>query len=114
MVGVSWQADPRCPPLADLALVRLVHVDPTGDERDGELVVAAAVAEQVARAFEALHAAAFPIQRMVRIEAYGGSDDRSMADNNSSAFNFRTIAGTSTLSLHALGRAVDINPLWNP
>jgi hypothetical protein len=37
-----------------------------------------------------------------------------MADNNSSAFNFRVIADTNKLSLHSFGRAVDINPLQNP
>lgn len=31
-----------------------------------------------------------------------------MAADNSSAFNYRTIAGTDRLSRHALGRAVDI------
>jgi poly-gamma-glutamate synthesis protein (capsule biosynthesis protein) len=37
-----------------------------------------------------------------------------MAANNSSAFNFRVVDGTQRLSQHALGRAVDINPLQNP
>ncbi len=115
MAGVSWHPDqPRCPPLADLALVRLTHHLPGGGEREGELVVAATLADDVARVFERLHAAGFPIERMQRVDAYGGSDDRSMAANNSSAFNFRTIAGSDQLSLHALGRAIDINPLWNP
>lgn len=114
MTGVSWRPDPRCPPLAELALLRLVHHLPAGGDGEGELVVAAALADDVARVFERLYAAGFPIERMERIEAYGGSDDRSMAANNSSCFNFRTIAGSDLLSLHALGRAIDINPLWNP
>lgn len=114
MEGVSWHADPRCPALADLALIHLVHLDPAGAEREGELVVAAALADDVARAFERLHAARFPIERMERVDLHGGSDERSMAANNSSAFNFRTIAGSDQLSLHGLGRAIDINPLWNP
>jgi peptidoglycan L-alanyl-D-glutamate endopeptidase CwlK len=37
-----------------------------------------------------------------------------MAADNSSAFNYRLIAGTDRLSRHALGRAVDINPRENP
>lgn len=114
MAGVSWHPDPRCPALGDLALIRLVHFDPTGAEREGELVVAAALADDVARAFERIHAARFPIERMERIDAYGGSDDASMAANNSSGFNFRTIAGSDQISLHGHGRAIDINPLWNP
>jgi poly-gamma-glutamate synthesis protein (capsule biosynthesis protein) len=115
MAGVSWHPDdPRCPRLADLALLRLVHVDASGREREGELVVAAAVAEDVVRVFERLLAARFPIARMERVDAHGGDDNRSMAANNSSGFNFRTIAGSDQLSLHALGHAIDINPLWNP
>ncbi|MDO4942963.1 MAG: M15 family metallopeptidase [Lachnospiraceae bacterium] len=37
-----------------------------------------------------------------------------MAANNSSCFNYRVIAGTDDLSEHAYGKAVDINPLYNP
>jgi poly-gamma-glutamate synthesis protein (capsule biosynthesis protein) len=114
MMSVSWHPDPRCPAMSDLALIRLRHFDMQGRTRDGELVVAAAVADPVARAFEHIFAARFPIERMARIDTYGGSDDRSMTANNSSAFNFRNIAGTETLSLHALGTAIDINPVQNP
>jgi D-alanyl-D-alanine carboxypeptidase-like protein len=85
-----------------------------GASHTGALVVNAAVAPRVAAIFERLHRARFPIRRIVPVAAYGGSDDRSMAANNSSGFNFRTIAGSDQLSLHALGRAIDINPLWNP
>ena len=114
MTGASWRDDPRCPPFDELALVRLVHWDMTGAERDGELVVAETVAEDVARIFERIHAARFPIQQMMRIDAFGGDDDLSMAANNSSAFNFRTIAGTDSLSLHSFGTAIDVNPALNP
>ena len=48
------------------------------------------------------------------IDAYDGDDNRSMEDNNSSAFNYRLIAGTNRLSKHGLGYAIDINPLYNP
>ena len=37
-----------------------------------------------------------------------------MLANNTSAFNYRTIAGTTRLSNHATGRAIDINPMLNP
>ena len=45
------------------------------------------------------------------IDAYGGDDNRSMAADNSSAYNCRMVAGTSTFSDHAYGAAVDINPV---
>lgn len=38
----------------------------------------------------------------------------SMEDNNTSCFNFRPVPGSDHLSQHAYGRAIDINPLYNP
>lgn len=114
MRGVSWHTHPRCPPFDALALVHLVHWDMEGVEREGEIVVAASLGDDVARIFERLHATRFPIASMVRVAAYGGCDATSMAANNTSGFNFRTIAGTDRLSLHALGAAIDINPVQNP
>lgn len=58
--------------------------------------------------------AAYPIERMVLIDEYDAQDGPSMRANNSSAFNFRFIAGTGVLSNHSRGMAVDINPLYNP
>lgn len=37
-----------------------------------------------------------------------------MADNNTSMFNYRKIAGKKTLSNHSYGVAIDINPFQNP
>ena len=68
----------------------------------------------IVRVFAQLYAARFPIRRMVRIDAYGGSDDRSMADDNTSLFNCRNAYGNSNWSVHAFGRAVDINTVENP
>ena len=45
---------------------------------------------------------------------YGWQDHESMAANNTSGFNFRVIEGTTKLSLHSFGRALDINPVQNP
>ena len=47
-------------------------------------------------------------------DEYGGDDDASMAANNTSCFNYRVIAGSTTLSYHAQGLAIDINPRYNP
>lgn len=51
---------------------------------------------------------------MVLIDEYDAQDGPSMRANNSSAFNFRFVAGTGVLSSHSRGMAVDINPLYNP
>ena len=51
---------------------------------------------------------------MQRVDYFQGSDDASMAANNSSAFNFRRVQGTQVLSHHARGLAIDLNPVQNP
>jgi peptidoglycan L-alanyl-D-glutamate endopeptidase CwlK len=56
----------------------------------------------------------FPVASAVPIVRYEWSDEASMAADNTSAFNYRHIAGTDRFSCHATGRAVDINPLRNP
>jgi hypothetical protein len=48
------------------------------------------------------------------VSAYGGDDDRSMAADNTSAFNCRFVGGTTRWSMHAYGEAIDVNPVENP
>ena len=48
------------------------------------------------------------------VEAFGGSDDASMAANNTSAFNCRKATGGTSWSEHSYGRAIDVNPVQNP
>ena len=61
-----------------------------------------------------LYQASYPIERIRLIDEYGGDDTLSMEANNTSCFNYRVVDGTSSLSRHAYGLAVDINPLYNP
>jgi hypothetical protein len=113
MIGVSWREG--CPvPLSELRLVRLTHFGFDDRLHEGELVVNADVADKIVRVFQKVYAARFPIRKMVRIEAYGGDDERSMADDNTSAFNCRVVYGTDHWSMHAYGRAVDVNTIENP
>ncbi len=72
------------------------------------------IADDLLEIFRTLFDARYPIERMVLIDEYDADDERSMQNNNSSAFNFRFIAGTDKLSNHSRGLAVDINPLYNP
>lgn len=113
MRGRSWRDDPRCPPWNELALLTVEHVGFDGAVHTGELVVAAAVADELRLCFDAIFDAGFPIERMVPIHHYDADDDASMAANNASSFNFRT-APSGRLSEHAFGLAVDINPVQNP
>jgi len=113
MTGVSWR--PGCPvPPAELRLVTVTYWGFDGAPHRGELVVHEDLAGAFVRVFERLYRARFPIRAMVPVEAYHGSDDASMAADNTSAFNCRYVAGTRTWSAHAYGRAVDVNPVENP
>ena len=57
---------------------------------------------------------ALPINSIRLIDEFDASDEASMRANNTSCFNYRTIAGSKTLSRHAFGMAIDTNPLQNP
>jgi poly-gamma-glutamate synthesis protein (capsule biosynthesis protein) len=114
MTNKSWRDDPRCPRFDDLAYLELDHVTFDGGTARGELVVAASLATRAVEVFRRLYQLGFPIRQMRLVDEYDADDDRSMSADNASAFNFRVIAGTNLLSQHALGRAIDINPVENP
>jgi hypothetical protein len=109
-----WQID--CPVALDrLSVVNIKYVDFDGAvHEDGELVEFDAVAPRVHRIFERLFELGFPIAQIRSLHHFDGDDDKSMAANNSSAFNFRPIEGTNTVSMHGYGLAIDVNPLQNP
>jgi poly-gamma-glutamate synthesis protein (capsule biosynthesis protein) len=110
----SWRDEPRCPRFAELAYLRLAHVTFDGGVATGELVVAAAIATRAVELFRRLYALGFPIRQMRLVDDFGADDERSMSADNTSAFNYRVIAGTEILSQHARGLAIDINPVENP
>jgi len=112
-LGSSHRAG--CPlPVSDLRLVTVTHWDTTGRSTRGELVVHRDLAAAVVRVFRALHAARFPVERMETVDRFGGDDARSMAANNTSAYNCRATTGGTGWSEHASGRAIDVNPVQNP
>lgn len=92
----------------------VTHVDFDDNERVGQLVVHAELAGEVEEIFAELFALRFPIAFIEPVIAYGWDDDKSMAANNTSAFNYREIVGQNRLSNHSHGRAIDINPQQNP
>ena len=114
MTGSSHDPS-RCPVrLADLRLLTMRYMGFDRRPHIGQMVVHRRHARDVVEVFRELYDKRFPIRRMQLIDAYGGDDNRSMAADNSSAYNCRTVAGTSTFSDHAYGAAVDINPVENP
>jgi hypothetical protein len=95
-------------------LLTVQHWGFDGKVRTGRLIVHEEVARQLVDVFRGLYAAHFPIRRMVPVDAYGGSDFRSIEADNTSAFNCRYVDGTTRWSEHAYGRAIDVNPIENP
>lgn len=114
MRGKSWPEDCPIDPTT-LRYLRVLHWNCDDLPQMGELIVHKQIATKVIEAFEELYDAHYRIERMVLVDHYGGSDEQSMTDNNSSAFNFRYMTGSTTkISKHGLGLAIDINPLYNP
>jgi hypothetical protein len=111
----SWRRGCPVGP-ADLRRLRLAYWDFAGGARVGVLVVHRDAAADLTAVFHRLFAARFPIRRLEPVDAYGGSDDRSMAADNTSAFNCRraVASGPPAWSQHAYGRAIDVNPVENP
>jgi hypothetical protein len=95
--------------------LRIVYFDYLGFDgkthRDGEIMVLDAAAEHVRDLFAELRRRRFPVARARLMHHYAGDDAASMRDNNSSGFNHRAITGGASLSLHAYGLGIDINPV---
>ena len=99
---------------SDLRYLRLHYVDFEGEERVGEMVCNRAIADDLLDIFRQLYEAHYPIERIQLPDDFDADDERQMRANNTSCFCFRVIKGSTKLSAHAQGLAVDLNPLYNP
>ena len=113
ITGVSYRKNPYIS-YNDLRYIKVRYYDFHGKVRNGELIVNRKIADKTVRIFYELYQIKYPIQKIALVDEYGADDIRSMSANNSSAFNYRVIAGTTRLSNHAKGMAIDINPRINP
>ncbi len=97
-----------------LCMIDVTYYSFDGLRHSGQIVVDARLEDDIYEIFQLIERLKFPVGKAIPIAAYHWEDGDSMADNNSSGFNFRVIADTHKLSLHSFGRAVDINPVQNP
>lgn len=116
--GKSYSENPDIS-LDELRYLKLLHYNFNHQIQVGELIVNQSIAQDCIDIFTELFQAEYEIESMYLIDNYwtgngSSTDTASMNDNNSSAFCYRTIAGSSKLSNHALGFAIDINPYQNP
>ena len=118
ITGMSYPADGADCAISydDLRYIHLLHYNFDGNIKDGELIVNARIADEVLEIFYELYQAEYPLASVVLVDDFGepGDDNLSMAANNTSAFNYRYVTGTSKLSRHSYGAAIDINPVFNP
>jgi len=97
-----------------LASVEVNYIDFEGIEKSGFLIVHKDLEKEVIEIFKLLKTIDFPIDKINPMSYYGWDDDLSMEDNNTSAFNYRRIKNSKQISNHALGCAIDLNPVQNP
>lgn len=109
MQGKTYKEDPYIG-RDDLRHVRALHWDYDNKMHIGEMVCNKQIADCVARILRKLFDAKYPIQRMLLPDVYDADDETQMRDNNSSCFCYRNIAGSTNLSKHARGLAIDIIP----
>ena len=111
--GVSYPKD--CPvAITTLRYCKVLYIDFNGDKQSGELICNKSIADDVMEIFSSLYDNGYQIESIRLVDDYGGDDEASMEADNTSCFNYRTIAGSKKMSKHSLGLAIDINPLYNP
>lgn len=101
-------------PMSDLRYLKVLYYNFDDEVKEGEIVCNAKIAEDFIDIFRELYRAKYQIERIQLVDDFDASDNRSMAANNTSAFNYRVVAGSTKLSYHAYGLAIDINPVQNP
>jgi hypothetical protein len=108
---------PGCPVApAQLRAIRLRYWGFDGRAHLGALVVNVSAVPAAIVVFRTLYRTRFPIRRMEPVDVFRGSDERSMAADNTSGFNCRyaVAPGPKHWSVHAYGKAIDVNTVENP
>ena len=98
----------------DLRYMNVLYYDFDGKIQTGELICNKGIAQDLVEIFYELYLNEYQIEKIRLVDEYGGDDTSSMEDNNTSCFNYRVVDGTDSLSKHAIGCAIDINPFYNP
>ena len=98
----------------DLTIIDVRYISFDNQLHQGQLVVHVDVANEAKDIFDEILKLRFPIEHAIPICAYNWDDEQSMRTNNTSAFNYRVIYGTTQVSNHSRGLAIDINTRLNP
>ena len=114
ITGISYPENVCTVPYEDLNYVGLKYIDFKGQEQTGELICNKDIAQDMVEIFHELYRNEYRLESVHLIDEYDGDDTASMAENNTSCFNYRVVDGTASLSKHAYGLAIDVNPYYNP
>ncbi len=114
ITGISYPENGCTVPYEDLNYVGLKYIDFKGQEQTGELICNKAIAQDMVEIFHELYRNEYRLESVHLIDEYDGDDTASMAENNTSCFNYRVVDGTASLSKQAYGLAIDVNPYYNP
>lgn len=114
-LGASWREGCPVGP-ENLRMLTLSYWGFDDQPHTGALVVHADVAQSIVDVFKRLYDARFPIRSMQPVDKFGASDNASMDADNTSGFNCRlaVTSGPASWSVHAFGKAIDVNPVENP
>ena len=113
MEGKSMRENPHIG-YDQLRYLTVYHYDYEGCIQKGEIVCNQRIARDLLGVFRDLFAKEYPICSIRLIDDFDGDDNASMEANNTSCLNYRVVPGTRALSKHALGLAIDVNPMQNP
>lgn len=99
---------------SQMCRVHVKYIGFDGITKSGHIICNKIIAEDLHEIFLHLIGIKFPIYSIIPISEFGWDDKKSVAANNTSCFNWRFVIGSDKISDHALGLAIDINPMQNP
>ena len=111
--GISYPVDCTVS-LDELRYLVLQYIDFNGETQTGEMICNKSIAQDVVEIFYELYRNDYQIESVKLVDEFNGDDTASMLANNTSCFNYRVVEGTTRLSNHAKGLAIDLNPFYNP
>ena len=107
--------------LSDLRYLMVPHYNFEGKIQVGEIIVNTRLAEEFIEIFKEFFGIQYQIRSMYLVDNYwqpngdpDAADTASINEDNTSAFSYRVVTNGTSLSRHAFGCAIDLNPLENP
>ena len=102
-------------------IVDVLYYSFDGRVHQGQIIIEERLIRDIQEIFRVALDTRFPIASVIPIsddrfykDGEWNADNQSMRSNNTSAFNYRKVTGGKSLSMHAYGSAIDINPVQNP